>query len=471
MINKGTQHKIWLPLLLGLLFLLIGGSHVQADTTPINNTGSGAAAFDNNGYKTSEDGATYATGTASGGTSLTSETGVGINVGVGNFRTFYTDNAGADSQGQYPLLDATNVNNLESGSGSGSKLDVDNNGMMTNGARAYTGGHIKVVGSLPLTATISSSLSKEQILAGNYGVMVRIQLPKDVDASKMSDAIEWDKAYFFMQLDNVSLVNGSPTFPMQFDHHVYLDPNDKSAFYLKTKGIPITLTATSSWGTGYASMHLARYSQDAIDYQNNITNKGHLKPAELGTSATGTDGSGATSAVGDAWGFTPLIFNGAVAKQGDVGWSFAVANYASQNSLFLPNGFSGTALINFYVNIAKYNGNIADSSPNKQLTAGKLPPSPRQDGLFNIGITAYNTNQLVDPFSATASNNKGTPGKTPMDYALVKSGSTGTAATVTSNITSWNAYVSPWDAKKTLNAAVSAWESVGGDKTRLTNVA
>lgn len=465
--------KVWLSIILGVIAVLLMAGQVQADTTLVNNTGSGTASFDNNNY-TSTTGSTYATGTASSGTALTSETGVNITPGVGDFRTYYTDNSGADSQGQYPALDATNVNNLESGSDAGAKLNIDSNGLMTNGAQAYTGGRIKVVGSLPLTAKITSNLSKEQIASGNYGVMVRVQLPKDVEASKISDAIEWDKAYFFMQLDNISLVNGSPTFPMQFDHHVYLDPNDKSAFYLKVKGIPITITATSSWGIGYASMHLARYGQDQIDYQNNITNAGRLKPTELGTSATGTDGSGATSVLGDPWAFMPfmlLLFNGAVAKQGDVGWSFAVANYASTHTSFLPGGgFSGRALINFYVDVSKYKGNISDLSANKQLTAGKLPPSARKDGLFNIGITAYSTSQMVDPFSTTAASNKGTAGKTPMDYALVKSGSTGIASTVTSNMTSWNAYASPWDTKKSLNTATSAWESVVGDKTRLDNV-
>lgn len=481
--NKPTVTKtVWWPYLVGgVLAVLLMAGQVRADTTPVNNTGSGTASFDNNNY-TSTTGSTYATGTASSGTALSSETGVNITVGAGNFNTFYTDNSGADSQGQYPTLDATNVANLESGSGTGSKLNVDSNGLMTNKAQAYTGGHIKVVGSLPLTATITSSLSTDQILSGNYGVMVRVQLPKDVDASKMSDAIEWDQAYFFMQLDGIAAVGGGkPTFPMQFDHHIYLDSNDKSAFYLKVKGIPITATTTSQnsslWpptiANSSAILSLARYSQDNLDFQHNITNSGPIKPTAVGTSASGS-GKTTYTTQSDPWYFSilglPSTAWGPIAQQGDIGWSFAVANYAAKNSSLLSSGFTGKALINFYVDVSKYKGNISDLTTNKQLTAGKLPPSARKDGLFNIGITAYSTSQMVDPYSSTAASNKGTAGKTPMDYALVKSGSTGTASTVTSNITSWNAYASPWDTKKSLNTATSAWESVGGDKTRLKNV-
>lgn len=460
--------KVWLSIILGVIAVLLMAGQVQADTTLVNNTGSGTASFDNNNY-TSTTGSTYATGTASSGTALTSETGVNITVGAGTFNTFYTDNSGAE--------DATNVNNLESGSGTGAKLNVDSNGLMTNGAQAYTGGHIKVTGSLPLTAKITSNLSKEQILSGNYGVMVRVQLPKDVDASQISGAIEWDQAYFFMQLNSsIGIADFKPTFPMQFDHHVYLDPNDKSAFYLKVKGIPIKLNTGYSFPNTYASLQLARYEQDRLDYQHNITNIGPIKPVALGTYKGGTSSSGSDQSTSfpttDPWYMGALgLTKGPIGQQEDVGWSFGIANFASTHINFLPDGgFSGKAEISFYVDLSKYKGNRSDLSPDKQLTAGKLPPSARKDGLFNIGITAYSTSQMVDPFSTTAASNKGTAGKTPMDYALVKSGSTGIASTVTSNMTSWNAYASPWDTKKSLNTATSAWESVVGDKTRLDNV-
>ena len=85
---------------------------------------------------------------------------------------------------------------------------------------------------------------------------------------------------------------------------------------------------------------------------------------------------------------------------------------------------------------------------------------------MKIGI--YGTNQLKDPFSSSASRT--TAGKTPLEYALVDPAATPLSSTITTNMTSWNAYASPWDTKKSLNAATSAWESVGGDKTRLNNV-
>lgn len=345
---------------------------------------------------------------------------------------------------------------------------------MINGNQPYVGGHIKVTGQMPLTAKINSGLGTDELLAGNYGVMVRIVLPKDVGASQISDAIEWDKAYFFLQLDKIAAVGGSPTFPMQFDHHVYLDPTAKNAFYLKVKGIPITATTGnySLFGSS-AVFKLARYAQDHVDYQNNITNLGKLNPSELGTSASGS-GQTTYALSRDPWYFSPGIAGvgatlGAIAQQGDIGWSFAVANYG-KNLSWLTGGFTGKALINFCVDESKYKGNLSDTSPNKQLTAGKLGPSPRQDGRFDIGITAYGTDQLIDPFSAAAS--KSTPGKTPIEYALVNTSKVGSgvAGAVTSHITSWNTYVSPWDAKKAFNTATSAWESVGGDKTRLNNV-
>ncbi|MFL2030315.1 hypothetical protein [Loigolactobacillus zhaoyuanensis] len=469
MSNNRIQRKIWAPLLLGLLFLLFGGSRVQAGSTIIDNTGSGTAGFNNNDY-TPTTGMTMKTGSASSGTAVSDQSNINIKFNSANFQTYYTDASGFD--GQSFANNQGVVNNLESGTGTSSKLNVTN-GVMSNGALPYNGGHFKVLGQLNLNATLKSGLSTGELLAGDYGVMVRITLPKDVDANNIGDAIEWDKAYFFMQL-KAPIAGGEPTFPMQFDHHVYLDPTASNVFYLKVKGIPINENSSSGLISRTTIFSLARSSTDYIDYKNNITDRDGgttVLPNALGN-LNGTNTT-TSSLFASYWAFAPGVANnllGTVANQGDIGWAFALANYGKTLS-WATGAFTGTAYINFYIDFSKYKGNTSDTSPNKQLTAGKLPPSPRADGMYNIGITAYGTDQLINPY--TSSTNKETPGKTPLDYALVRADAigAGTAATVTSNITSWNAYASPWDAKKTLNTAVSAWESVGGDKTRVTNVA
>lgn len=467
-------------LVFGLLTLLLFAGQAQADTTPIDNTGTGTANFNNNGY-TPTTGFTMKTGKAtSGGAALNKESNVGITINNANFQTYYTDASGFDGQG-FANNQGT-VNNLETGSGTSSKLIVDSNNAMINGAQAYTGGHIKVLGQLDLSASLSGGLSQGEILAGDYGVMVRITLPADSDASKMADAIEWDKAYFFMQL-NVPIASGKATFPMQFDHHVYLDPDKGNVFYLKVKGIPITENTTNGLLSKTTTFALARSSSDYIDYKNNITDRNGgttVEPAALGNlNGTNKTSTISTWPFSDPWyfllGALPSVM-GTVAQQGDIGWSYSLAYYG-RNLISVTGPMSGKAYINFYVDLSKYKGNISDLSPNKQLTSGKIAPSPRQDGLYDIKISAYGTDQLVDPFSSSA--NKETPGKTPVDYALIdpnkldapQAGDGSGKGSTTSNITSWNAYASPWDTKKSLNATVtSAWESVGGDKTRLNNV-
>ncbi|MFD1318699.1 WxL domain-containing protein [Loigolactobacillus zhaoyuanensis] len=479
MIKLKKYVKFGLTTLLGLA--AVG---LLATSVPVyDNTGTGTPGFNNNNY-TSTSGMTMKTGVANqGGTVLSSGNAnvnaeSNINIGFSNatFTTEYTDNAGLDSQGVIPSRDDPNVNNLETGTGTASHLMVNDKGLMNNNGQLYQNGFIKVTGSIDIKATINKNISKEEIQSGNYGAMVKVTLPEDVDASQLQDAIQWDKAYFMLKLDDIKVAGvkyGSPSFPMQFDHHVYLDPNQANAFYLKVKGIPINVVDVNSGISGGAYMQLARPGKDNTDLANNITsnssNGGYLNPTALfGTSST--SGTTNNSLFNSTWSFDLTnVGGGALQKNGDIGWSFAIANAAPNFAWLMGSGFTGKANINFYVNLNKYTGNIKDISPNKQLTAGKLPPSSRADGLFNLKIDVFGTNQLIDPFSASAS--KSAAGRTPIDYALVSPSATPTPATVTSNITSWSAYASPWDTKKSLNAATSAWESVGGSKTRLNNVA
>ncbi|MFD0898031.1 hypothetical protein [Loigolactobacillus binensis] len=462
MIKVKSRLKFGLLIISGFAVLLWAGVNVQAAVTVYDNTGSGTASFDNNNY-TSTTGMTMKTGSATqGGTSLSDESGVSLAFNSANLTTQYNADTTYNSN-----------NNLEAGSGTGAKLNITN-GLMTNGNPPYTGGYIKVAGTLGFTANIKSSLDIKEVEAGNYGAMVKVTLPTDVDASQLQDAIKWDKAYFSLTLSPpLSGLIGTPNFPMQFDHHVYLDPDNKNIFYLKVKGIPIQ--AVTSGSSAYLKM---MRSQDQTDLANNMTSAGNqLKPTALATAGvtSKTNGAGLVVPGGYDYGFSVLFnpslspslinYGSAMQAQGDIGWSFAMVKN------FSALGFSniqGTANINFYVDVAKYQGNVADHSPNKQLTAGKLPPSPRADGLFAMKIGVYGTDQLKDPFSSSASRT--TAGKTPLEYALVDPAATPLASTLTTNMTSWNAYVSPWDTKQSLNTATSAWESVGGVKTRLNNI-
>lgn len=77
---------------------------------------------------------------------------------------------------------------------------------------------------------------------------------------------------------------GSPQFPMQFDHHVYLDPDHSNVFFLKVKGIPLIHSETNGiFQTKSSTIKLARFAQDSIDYQNNVASDGSvITPSELG---------------------------------------------------------------------------------------------------------------------------------------------------------------------------------------------
>lgn len=135
MLKIKPRLKFGLLVFFGTVALLVAGVGAQAAVTVYDNTGT-SAGFDNNNY-TSTTGMTMKTGIANqGGTSLSNESGVSLAVNSASFTTQYNADATYNSN-----------NNLESGSGTGSKLNLTN-GMMTNGNAPYTGGYIKVAGTL-----------------------------------------------------------------------------------------------------------------------------------------------------------------------------------------------------------------------------------------------------------------------------------------------------------------------------------
>ncbi|QFR62786.1 hypothetical protein LH991_01665 [Schleiferilactobacillus harbinensis] len=91
--------------------------------------------------------------------------------------------------------------------------------------------------------TSGSNSALENLLFGNYGVMVRFKMEKGVNAAAISKAIVWDRAYFKLAIDVPRMTRYVSRIyvPMQFDHTVYLDAHHPNVFYLKVKGIPVNV--------------------------------------------------------------------------------------------------------------------------------------------------------------------------------------------------------------------------------------
>ncbi|QEA31132.1 autotransporter outer membrane beta-barrel domain-containing protein [Secundilactobacillus malefermentans] len=431
--------------------------------------GSAATLPDNNDY-TASTGTVRSSGVSDTGTSISTESPVDIKISDGDFTLNYVDKTGYVSPDG-----STNKSGVSSLTDSSGNIKLNDNQLMSNGNQAYTGGFLQARGKISIRAVLAKTDGGNLVSnmsSGNYGVMVRVEMPEDVDASAMAKSIVWDQAFMMLQISVP--IAGSPQFPMQFDHHVYLDPDDPHAFFLKVKGIPLEHSERYLFPSNRSTIKLARFAQDGQDFKNNVSDNGDsITPTELGTSAAGSVDAGGS--IMSSWYFLPPVY-GPVALNGTIGYSLALLQNANTFSWLIGSGFDGTANINFYIDIAKYNGNLADSSPNKQLTKGKLMPSPRADGKINLGLKMYGSSQLVDPFSINSSGTNFTfdPGKSPVDYALVKKDqvSSGTNVPVTSTVKSWNAYASPWDTRSTnkLNTTTSSWESVDGQKTELPNV-
>lgn len=100
--------------------------------------------------------------------------------------------------------------------------------------------------------TSGSNSALENLLFGNYGVMVRFKMEKGVNAAAMSKAIVWDRAYFKMAIDipRMATYVSRIYVPMQFDHTVYLDEHHPNVFYLKVKGIPVNVEDIANTGIG-----------------------------------------------------------------------------------------------------------------------------------------------------------------------------------------------------------------------------
>lgn len=141
--------------------------------------------------------------------------------------------------------------------------------------------------------------------------MVQVRLPKGVNAKSLGGSVDWSKSYYYLTLDPIKGWFGSAApisnlnFPLQFDHHIYLDPNHSNYFYLKVKGIPFDFLRKFQGKTAVnnvdqyadqATTHLQKGNSDYIDYLHNRMlvddGSGHAKEADPLDKLNGDDNTG-----------------------------------------------------------------------------------------------------------------------------------------------------------------------------------
>ena len=171
----------------------------------------------------------------------------------------------------------------------GVQSKMDSTGHLKKGA-SFNGGYLQIAGNVPIKARIAiSPTTIDAIMAGDWGVMVRIDLPKGVNAKDLASTVVWKSSYFYLSLDTLPLKNipfvssitfNNLTFPLQFDHHIYLDRSnpDGNDFYLKVKGMPFKYDTNGGDG---ATMQLQKPRSDALDYlHNRYYDGGVMKPLD-----------------------------------------------------------------------------------------------------------------------------------------------------------------------------------------------
>ncbi|KRM29240.1 hypothetical protein LH991_10290 [Schleiferilactobacillus harbinensis] len=176
-----------------------------------------------------------------------------------------------------------------------SKMD-GNTGKLKDG-ESFNGGYLQISGNVPIRARIATTPTTiNAIMAGNWGVMVRVDLPKGVNAKDLASTVAWNSSYFYLTLDTytfnidynflfipikIPITFKNLTFPLQFDHHIYLDKNnpDGNDFYLKVKGIPFSYNIPSDGSS--AQMQLQKPKSDALDYlHNRYYDGGQMEPLD-----------------------------------------------------------------------------------------------------------------------------------------------------------------------------------------------
>lgn len=336
---------------------------------------------------------------------------------------------------------------------------------------SFDGGYLQATGNVPISASVAASKSLvDATMAGDWAVMVRVKVAKGIDAKAMAASVDWDKSYYYLTVDSYAIKFLGATiaqiknlnFPLQFDHHVYLDPNDSQSFFLKVKGIPFWYRqkASTTWAAdGYSQMQLQDGNADYVDYLHNrqiasgtATTLDQLNSSDNTTLddsklikktgnniqpdfATRTPNAGiAGNPMWNVYALLPLSSGKSpVLESGQTGQMIALLNSISGNAtttrptgagsiipnlgnliagigkFFSDSPFTGSAHINFSFDMAKYTAGA--SSDQKALTSGRLFAAPNADGTFNkagesdqvatdaIRITMFDSSQLVYPYN------------------------------------------------------------------------
>lgn len=149
---------------------------------------------------------------------------------------------------------------------------------------SFDGGFVQATGNVPISAAVANSQSlADATMAGDWAVMVRVQVADGIDAKAWAASVDWNKSYYYLTIKTISIAGTSFTinFPMQFDHHIYLDPNNKNTFFIKVKGLPFwakqtSPTAASGWPAqgpddvnSTVQLQLQDGDADYVDYLNN----------------------------------------------------------------------------------------------------------------------------------------------------------------------------------------------------------
>ncbi|MHA3066927.1 hypothetical protein [Lacticaseibacillus saniviri] len=353
----------------------------------------------------------------------------------------------------------------------------------------YDGGILNVSGNVPIIAFLQKSeWTYKSLTNGNWGVMVKMTLPQDIDVKSIANAIMWDKAYFYL---TVATTGGlSYNFPLMFDHHVYMnpDPAQKNTFFLKVKGIPFDLSVVSPWFQDRVTTFKLSSYADKTDVDNNLDGSGStakklVNMTNLPNNAGyGTQTTNGNNILTSEWGlnsqtlFAPSnVFAGGAGTVNLLGPGTSGGSGSRDTgalnlpvikdivsavvNLFTQSGLTGHAAINFNIDMSKYNGNL--TSQYRPLTRARLFPSSKADGTFNqLGgdplsqpaqLALYGTDALVNPHdSNTYQNMFDAPGTSPMDYAVVDKSKEDDPQykityRTTTNFTSWNSFVVPYD--------------------------
>lgn len=218
----------------------------------------------------------------------------------------------------------------------------------------FDGGYLQATGNVPISAAVANSQSlADSTMAGNWAVMVRVQVAKGIDAKALAASVDWHKSYYYLTIKTISIAGVSFTinFPMQFDHHIYLDPKNSQNFFLKVKGLPFWAKQLSpsqpSWWPGQGAddtkstvqLQLQDGDADYVDYLNNRQINAAAKTASTLDNLVDAKGNVGPGTSMDDDQLTTTDVNGA--KQP----AFAIYKHF-QGSLLVPA--TGTPLWNIY---------------------------------------------------------------------------------------------------------------------------